>query len=230
MNPTLSDQYCDEVSSPHEPANHYFSAAPQSAQDERVVEVLLPDLAFTIRTDSGVFAHGRIDAGTQLLLAQVAELPAGGELLDLGCGAGVIALTLAQRCPAARIWAVDVNPRARDLCARNAAALGLANVEVRSPEDMPSDLRFAGIWSNPPIRIGKAALHNLLDQWLWRIEPDGEIWLVVSRHLGADSLQRWLTERGAVTSRVTSKAGYRILTATVASDAWRIDGDAQPTR
>jgi 16S rRNA (guanine1207-N2)-methyltransferase len=230
MNATLSGRYCDEVPSPDEPANHYFSAAPQSAQDERVVEVLLPDLAFVLRTDSGVFAHGKIDAGTQLLLAQETELPTEGDLLDLGCGAGVIALTLAQRSPGARVWAVDVNPRARDLCTRNAAALGLTNVEVRSPEDMPQDLRFASIWSNPPIRIGKAALHELLNRWLWRIEPDGTIWLVVSRHLGADSLQRWLTQRGAVTSRVNSKAGYRILTATVASDAWRIDGDAEPTR
>ncbi len=215
--------------SPDEPANHYFSAAPQSAHDERVVEVLLGDLAFTIRTDSGVFAHGKIDVGTLLLLAQAAQLPTTGEILDLGCGAGVIALTLAQRAPQARIWAVDVNPRARELCTRNAAALGLANVEVRSPEDMPPDLRFAGIWSNPPIRIGKAALHDLLDHWLWRITPDGEIWLVVSQHLGADSLQRWLTQRGAVTSRVTSKASYRILKSTVASDAWRIDSDPKST-
>jgi 16S rRNA (guanine1207-N2)-methyltransferase len=227
---TLSGRYCDEVPSPDEPANHYFSGNPQSESDERVVEVLLPDLAFTLRTDSGVFAHGKIDAGTLLLLAQSVALPDQGDYLDLGCGAGVIALTLAQRVKNAQIWAVDINPRARELCTRNASALGLTNVRVCSPEEVPADLRFTGIWSNPPIRIGKAALHNLLNQWLWRIGPDGEIWLVVSRHLGADSLQRWLTERGAVTTRITSKAGYRIVKATVASDAWRVDGDAQSAR
>lgn len=193
------------------------------------MEVLLADLSFTIRTDSGVFAHGKVDAGTHLLLAQGTDVPVSGDLLDLGCGAGVIAVTLAQRSPGALIWAVDVNRRARDLCAKNAAALGLNNVVVMAPEDVPGDLRFAGIWSNPPIRIGKAAVHDLLDHWLWRIRSDGQIWLVVSKHLGADSLQRWLTDRGADTERVTSKAGYRILRARINSDAWRVNGDPQST-
>jgi 16S rRNA (guanine1207-N2)-methyltransferase len=189
------------------------------------VEVLLADLAFTIRTDSGVFAHGKVDAGTQLLLAQQAVVPETGNVLDLGCGAGVIAVTLAQRAPGAQIWAVDVNPRARELCEKNARSLGLDNVVVIAPTEIPADLRFAGIWSNPPIRIGKSALHDLLDQWLWRVLPEGEIWLVVSKHLGADSLQDWMTRRGAQTERVTSKAGYRILRARIDSDAWRVHSD-----
>jgi 16S rRNA G1207 methylase RsmC len=211
--------------SPTEPKNHYFSVDPDSPSEERTVEVLLADLAFTIRTDSGVFAHGKVDTGTQLLLAQPAAIPADGNLLDLGCGAGVIAVTLAQRAPGAQIWAVDVNPRARDLCAKNAQALGLDNVIVAAPSEVPEDLRFAGIWSNPPIRIGKHAVHDLLDHWLWRILPEGEIWLVVSKHLGADSLQQWMQQRGARTERMTSKAGYRILRAFIDSDAWRINSD-----
>jgi 16S rRNA G1207 methylase RsmC len=213
------------MSSPTEPANHYFSVDPHAPSEERTVEVLLADLAFTIRTDSGVFSHGKVDAGTHLLLAQEADLPESGDLLDLGCGAGVIAVTLAQRSPGARVWAVDVNRRARDLCAKNAAALGLNNVVVTAPEDVPADLRFAGIWSNPPIRIGKDAVHNLLDRWLWRIQADGHIWLVVSKHLGADSLQRWMNERGARTERLTSKASYRIIRAQIDSDAWRVNSD-----
>jgi 16S rRNA (guanine1207-N2)-methyltransferase len=208
------------MSSSTEPTNHYFSAQPHSVSEERKVEVLLADLAFTMRTDSGVFAHGKVDMGTQLLLSQEVPLPGEGNLLDLGCGAGVIALTLAQRAPSSRVWAVDINARARELCARNAATLNCENITVCSPEEVPQDVRFDGIWSNPPIRIGKSELHSLLDRWLWRILPDGEIWLVVSKHLGSDSLQRWLTERGAITERVTSKAGYRILKARVPAEAW----------
>jgi 16S rRNA (guanine1207-N2)-methyltransferase len=218
------------MSSPTEPTRHYFSVDPDTPSEERCVEVLLSDLAFTIRTDSGVFSHGKVDAGTLLLLAQETKLPSAGNILDLGCGAGVIAVTLAQRAPGSQIWAVDVNSRARDLCTKNAAALGLNNLVVRAPEDVPADVRFDAIWSNPPIRIGKDALHDLLDQWVWRLTPQGELWMVVSKHLGSDSLQQWLTVRGAPTERITSKAGYRILRSVVDSDAWRINRDAQSAR
>jgi 16S rRNA (guanine1207-N2)-methyltransferase len=210
------------MSSSTEPTNHYFSAQPRSLSEERKVEVLLADLAFTMRTDSGVFAHGKVDTGTQLLLSQEVPPLDDGNLLDLGCGAGVIALTLAQRNPSSRVWAVDINARARELCAKNAADLHCENITVCTPDEVPADLRFDGIWSNPPIRVGKGELHTLLNRWLWRILPDGEIWLVVNKHLGSDSLQRWLTERGAVTERVISKSGYRILKAHVPSDTWKI--------
>jgi 16S rRNA (guanine1207-N2)-methyltransferase len=111
------------------------------------------------------------------------------------------------------VWAIDVNRRARDLCAANAEANGLTNVRAVEPGTVPPDVRFAGIWSNPPIRVGKAALHELLTMWLGRLEPDGRAWLVVQKHLGADSLLRWLNESGWRTTRLASRQGYRILEA-----------------
>jgi 16S rRNA G1207 methylase RsmC len=132
-------------------------------------------------------------------------------LLDLGCGAGPIAITLARRAPGARVWAVDVNERARALCAANAERNGLTNVTVAAPGDVPVDVRLATIWSNPPIRIGKAALHELLAQWLRRLAPDGRAVLVVHKHLGSDSLQRWLVAQRWPTRRLTSAKGYRLL-------------------
>ena len=137
---------------------------------------------------------------------------ASGDLLDLGCGAGPIALTMARRSPDATVWAVDVNARARELCRRNAERNALTNVRVVAPDDVPPDVRFATIWSNPPIRIGKPALHDLLDTWLARLDADGSASLVVQKHLGADSLQRWLIELGYRCDRVGSKAGFRLLT------------------
>ena len=191
--------------------SHYFDPEPPGPSDERRVEVVLPDVSFTMTTDRGVFSHGRLDTGTELLLRTAPTPAPSGDLLDLGCGAGAIALTLAQRSPGATVHAVDVNARARELCARNAAALGLANVVVAAPDDVDPDIRFSTIWSNPPIRIGKPALHDLLATWLGRMTNDGSAVLVVQRHLGADSLHRWLEQQGHVVERVASRAGFRVL-------------------
>ena len=190
---------------------HYFDERPAVGSAETAVSVELPDTSFTLRTDRGVFSHGRLDPGTELLLRKAPAPPPRGELLDLGCGAGPIAMTLARRSPDATVWAVDVNERARALCAANATANGIPNVVVLPPEGVPADVRFDAIWSNPPIRVGKVALHDLLAAWLGRLTPTGRALLVVQRHLGADSLQRWLTDEGWPTTRLASARGYRVL-------------------
>ncbi len=84
-------------------------------------------------------------------------------------------------------------------------------MRAATPDDVPADVGFATIWSNPPIRIGKAALHELLLRWLPRLAPGGRAVLVVQKHLGADSLARWLAEQGFPTTRLQSRAGYRLL-------------------
>ncbi len=191
--------------------NHYFEERPSVASATTVVDVSLPDVAFTMLTDRGVFSHGRLDTGTGLLLREAPSPASTGDLLDLGCGSGAIALTLALRSPGATVWAIDVNERARTLTASNAARIGVDNVRVMAPHAVPADVRFSTIWSNPPIRIGKRALHDVLNRWLRRLESDGSAVLVVQRHLGADSLQRWLVAEGFATDRLASRAGYRLL-------------------
>ena len=205
---------------------HYFSERQSTRSDEREIRIGLVEPPLTLRTDRGVFSHGRLDAGTELLLRQAPDPPAAGVFLDLGCGAGPIALVLARRVPRADVVAVDVNERARALCADNATRNGLANVAVAAPGDVDHALRVDLIWSNPPIRIGKGALHDLLTTWLRRLKPDGRAILVVQRNLGADSLQRWLVDGGWPAERIASSKGYRLLR--VASDSGRIDDDAHP--
>jgi len=176
------------------------------------VPLLLPDVDLVLTTDRGVFSADRLDRGTRYLLLDGPPPPDGPvDLLDLGCGYGPIACALSARSPEARVWAVDVNERARDLCRANARNAGLDNVEVVAPDEVPDDVRFDGLWSNPPIRIGKAALHDLLATWLGRLRPGAAAHLVVQRHLGADSLARWLDERGWTTSRRGSRKGFRLL-------------------
>ena len=82
------------------------------------------------------------------------------------------------------------------------------------PSDVPGDLRFAAIWSNPPIRVGKQELHAILEQWLPRLDDDGTAWLVVAKHLGAESLQRWIADSlGLGVERAANSKGFRVLSA-----------------
>ena len=194
------------------PADHYFSAEPASAEERRSVVMHLAGRDLTVQTAAGIFSPARVDIGTQVLLRTVGSPPATGDLLDLGCGWGPIALTLALQSPDARVWAVDVNNRALDLLRRTASDLGLENLTVLTPDQVPPSVRFCTIWSNPPIRVGKEALHQMLQLWLGRLEPEGEAHLVVQRNLGADSLQRWIAgELHLPVDRVASAKGFRVL-------------------
>jgi 16S rRNA (guanine1207-N2)-methyltransferase len=195
-------------------SQHYFTARPDAPHRPGQVHVVLPDVHLELQTDAGMFSPGRLDAGTRLLLETAPPPPAAGDLLDLGCGYGPLALVLAARSPGATVWAVDVNERALALCAANARRAGLPNVRCAVPDDPALPARFGLIWSNPPIRIGKAALHDLLAGWLGRLAPGGAGYLVVQRNLGADSLQRWLAEAGWTASRLAARGGYRVLAVT----------------
>ncbi|GEA88285.1 class I SAM-dependent methyltransferase [Cellulomonas cellasea] len=194
--------------------DHYFTARPASPDERRVRTVTLGGQDVDVETAGGVFSPDHVDLGTEVLLHSVPAPPAEGDLLDLGCGWGPVALSLALASPGARVWAVDVNERALDLVRRNAELLGCANVVAVTPDDVPEDVTFAALWSNPPIRVGKAELHALLLRWLPRLSPGAQAHLVVAKNLGADSLQRWVADALADVAdvdRVASAKGFRVL-------------------
>jgi 16S rRNA (guanine1207-N2)-methyltransferase len=193
------------------PKSHYFEARPGVASRPRTVRLQLPDLELELESDRGVFGAKALDLGTLVLLREAPAPPASGDLLDLGCGYGPIAVTLARRAPEARVWAVDVNERAVELARANAARLGATNLTAGTPTEIPADLRFDAVYSNPPVRVGKAQLHRLLEAWLSRLKPSGRAYLVVQRNLGADSLAGWLAEEGWAVTRLKSKKGYRVV-------------------
>lgn len=195
--------------------DHYFSPAPESELKLRPFTVRLAGQTYELTTANGIFSPERVDTGTRVLLDHVPAAPPGGQLLDLGCGWGPVALTLALESPHATVWAVDVNTRALDVVRRNAQKLGLTNVNTSTPDDVPDDVFFTTIWSNPPIRVGKNELHNLLERWLPRLEPGSDAWLVVQRNLGSDSLHRWMqgTFPDLTTTRAATSKGYRVLRA-----------------
>ena len=219
---------------------HYFDERPGAATAPGEVVLDVGGRTLRLATDTGVFSRSRLDPGTAVLLRKAPPPPLIGTTLDLGCGYGPIALSLAVQSPESIVWAVDVNERARALVTENAAANAIDNVIVAAPDDVPAGLTFDAIYSNPPIRIGKDALHALLDRWLRRLtpnradetadppfrhgagtpfghgagtvraEPAGAL-LVVQRHLGADSLHHWLQREGFLTERLASSKGYRVL-------------------
>ena len=195
-----------------EQPDHYFTARPASAAERRRAVVHLAGQDVEVDVAAGVFSPGGVDKGTQVLLREVPQPPAAGDLLDLGCGWGPVALTMALGSPGATVWAVDVNERALDLLRTTASRLGLDNVRAARPEDVPDDVRFAAIWSNPPIRVGKSVLHDLLRTWLPRLAPDAAAWLVVQKNLGSDSLARWIAaDLGRDVERAASSKGFRVL-------------------
>jgi 16S rRNA G1207 methylase RsmC len=194
--------------------DHYFSQEPGSALKPKSIIIPVAGELVEVTSAAGTFSPQQLDFGTEVLIEQMDLAPDYGDLLDLGCGWGPIALNLAKLRPNTKIWAVDVNTRSVELTSRNAKDLRLANITACLPEEVPENLTFSGIWSNPPIRIGKKELHELLLKWLPRLAVGAEAYLVVQKNLGSDSLQKWLTEELAGSyevSRYTSIKTYRVI-------------------
>lgn len=194
----------------------YFESNPNVGSSRKSIDLHLPDLSLELTTDRGVFSGDHVDDGTKMLLVEgPTPNPDDQNMLDIGTGYGPITCALGVRNPQATIWGVETNTRAIELCQHNAALNGLANVRASAPDGVPNEVRFDRIWSNPPIRIGKSALHDLLLQWLPRLTTDGSAHLVVQKHLGADSLHRWLEEQGFAVTRRKSRKAFRLLDVTL---------------
>lgn len=213
-NPTTGNSNSGESS-------HYFDASPTTPSHKHQFLLHVGTTTLTLHTDQGVFSSHGLDKGTAVLLNwvrdhSVATPPPGAFLCDVGCGSGAIALTMAVLFPQCTIYALDINERARQLCAENARLNDLKNIIVVHPDEVPGDVEFSLLWSNPPIRIGKNELHQLLLRWVSRLTSDGHAHLVVNKNLGADSLTTWLNGQGFPTIKRASSKGFRILEVTAA--------------
>lgn len=195
----------------------YFSDSPVAQDDElHLLEVTSRGFDLQMWVSDQVFSGSKLDLGTRQLLAVAPDLPSEGRFLDLGCGWGPIAVSMALESPQAEVWAVDVNSRALALTQRNAQVNGAGNISAFKVEEalakaQADGTRFDVIWSNPPIRIGKEALHTLLVDWLSLLSENGRAYLVVQKNLGADSLISWLNAQGWPSAKIASKKGYRII-------------------
>lgn len=201
------------------PQQHYFSEQPVGQQKISDVEFELEGQSFSLKASSGTFSSTRLDAGTKVLLKESNHFPHEGTVLDIGCGWGPISLAIASLRPGTEVYGLDINSRSLEMAKLNAASLGLENFHAVLKDEIPADLLFDAIWSNPPIRIGKAALHQLLETWIPRLKPGGSAMLVVQKQLGAESLQAWLSESFAdfQVTRHSIDKGYRVIRVTNSS-------------
>ena len=197
-------------------SDHYFSAEPQAEAKSYPIEFEVAGRTIKALGASGTFSANKLDAGTRVLLNLHANFPNRGRVLDLGCGWGPISLALASQSPELEVLAVDVNQRSLAQTAENAASLGLTNVSTSLESDMSDGQIFDQIWSNPPIRVGKEVLHALMEKYLPMLAFGGSAWMVVQKQLGAESFQKWLTERfrDFEVERVANDKGYRVLRVT----------------
>lgn len=198
------------------PQQHYFSEQPQSDGKTHSVEFELEGTPFNLSAAAGTFSSTRLDAGTRILLNQSQYFPTEGTVLDIGCGWGPIAIAIASLRPSTEVLGLDVNARSLELARANAATLALTNFTAVRAEDIPSELKLDGIWSNPPIRVGKIVLHGLMQTWLPRLKPGASAMLVVQKQLGAESFQKWLSETFSdfTVTRHSIDKGYRVIRVT----------------
>ncbi|MFZ4116952.1 MAG: class I SAM-dependent methyltransferase [Rhodoluna sp.] len=197
--------------------NHYFASSPEGPLVPREITVTLNGNKYSVLTAGGIFSPEHIDQGTQVLLTHLERANPSGNFLDIGCGWGPIALALALHSPKAVIYAIDVNQRSLELTKLNAERLGISNIIVCKPEEVPHNIQFDEIWSNPPIRVGKVVLHEILTLWINRLTTGGTARLVVQKNLGSDSLHKWLTQEFSPefeSTRIDSSKTFRVLKVT----------------
>jgi 16S rRNA (guanine1207-N2)-methyltransferase len=197
-------------------SDHYFSSEPQAEEKSYPIEFEVAGRTIRALGASGTFSANKLDAGTRVLLNLHANFPSQGRVLDLGCGWGPISLALASQSPELEVLAVDVNQRSLAQTEANAASLGLTNISTSLESEITDRQPFDQMWSNPPIRVGKEVLHGLMEKYLPMLVPGGTAWMVIQKQLGAESFQKWLTERFSdfEVERVANDKGYRVLRVT----------------
>ncbi|MEW5865829.1 MAG: class I SAM-dependent methyltransferase [Bacillota bacterium] len=194
------------------PGEHYFTKTPTSARSEREITVDSRGRRLKFVTDAGVFAKGRLDRGTRLLI-ETMDLSKGDIVLDLGCGYGPIGIVAATMLPSGKVYMVDINERACELAARNIIVNGLANAEVRCGDGFRpvEGMKFDVILSNPPIRAGKSTVFSLIEDAARHLKPGGRLVIVARTKQGAKSILGKMAEVFPRVEEVAKGGGYRVM-------------------
>ncbi len=192
-------------------AEHYFTAQPDIPSEPWQIQaqVRWQKLAFT--TDKGVFSREKVDRGSRMLI-ETAQASDRDEILDLGCGWGVVGIVAARIWPNAKVTMVDINQRACDLARANADANDVGQVEVVCGDavEVLADRSFDAILCNPPVSAGRAVVVRLMDYAAGHLKPGGAFWMVAATRKGAKSLAKRLEERFVRVVEAKLGSGFRV--------------------
>jgi len=193
--------------------DHYYTRDPQSASRPAECEFTYRGIRLTFRTDAGVFSRGEVDTGTQVLLEALPE-EMHGEILDLGCGWGVIGISIARKWPETRVTMADVNTRALELSRENAKR-NRAEVICAESDGMEAfrGKTFDAVVTNPPIRAGKQVIYRMFADAAEALKPDGALYLVIRKQQGAESCIRYLQTIYASVEKLDRSGGFWVLKA-----------------
>lgn len=190
--------------------SHYFINDEHLKSDEFKFQYYYNNLKLTFISDRGVFSKNRVDFGTNLLIKSIDNLE-NKQVLDLGCGIGVIGITLAVINSNANFHLVDINRRALLLAEKNSQLNNAKNIQIYESNLYEGiNTNFDVIISNPPIRAGKKIVHQIIDEGYKRLRNDGSIYIVIQKKQGAPSLRQKMEEVFGNIEVINKKNGYYV--------------------
>ena len=197
--------------------SHYFVNDDNVALKPRKVVYSINGVDFSFESDNGVFSKNELDKGSELLIETLLPIDLGKSLLDLGCGIGVIGLTLAYFHPGLNVCLSDVNTRALSLCSANAKSLRLSQKVTVLQSDIYTKVegKFDSIVSNPPIRAGKKVTYEIYKGALEHLNDSGSLYIVIRKQQGALSVKSYLEQLFGNVTVLAREKGYFILKSTL---------------
>ena len=175
---------------------HYFSNNPTSKSEEKEIEYYINDKKLKFIVDNGVFSKAHVDIATNFMLKTILKTETiEGNVLDVGCGYGVIGITIKKFFENTKITMLDINERALNLAKKNVKLNNLEDIEIVESDGLANiNQDFNIIITNPPIRAGKEVIYKIYSDSFEHLKSGGVLYLVINKKHGAPSTKKYLEE------------------------------------
>jgi 16S rRNA (guanine1207-N2)-methyltransferase len=197
-----------------EKTEHYFSENPKSPFIKEQFEIEILGEKLTIHSGSGLFSLKELDFGTELLIKNAKiDFNKQSEILDLGCGYGVVGIALKKHYPNINVTMIDVNDRATRVSKQNCDENDTECLVVKSDiftNPLLKDKKFDVILTNPPFSAGKKVCIQFIEQSFEHLNKDGSLQLVAPHNKGGESLKKVMKETFGNVDELAKKRGYRV--------------------